>query len=118
MIFERAFTSVGELITQLLKSTVLVATRKVENLKPYEFNAFDSFTKNFLMSCGASEWVNKRAKEWAQRSARAKWIVQSKRMSERGERRSEQRSERPNTLNVAILLNLRWSWFFLADMAF
>jgi len=50
-----------------------------------------------------SEWVSERVNEWAQRSARAKQAVRSKRMSERCERTSERRSEWPNTLRVDLL---------------
>ena len=42
----------------------------------------------------------KQASEWAQRSARAKRPVRSKRMSERCERTSERTSEWPSTLRV------------------
>ena len=48
-----------------------------------------------------SEWVSERANEWAQRSARAKRAVRSKRMSERCERTSERMSEWPIT-NIPI----------------
>ena len=50
----------------------------------------------FPMSEGVSE-VSERANEWAQRRARAKRAVRSKRTSERCERTSERTSEWPST---------------------
>ena len=58
--------------------------------------------------------MSERVNEWAQRSARAKRAVQSKRMSEQWERTSEWRSEWPRTLSVdflailVILPTVRW----------
>ena len=64
--------------------------------KWYENDAFISKTSLFLMSSGVSE----RASDWAQWSARAKWAVRSKQLSEQCERTSEQRSEWPSTIRV------------------
>ena len=54
----------------------------------------------------APEQVSERASKWAQRSARAKRAVRSKRMSERCERTSERRSEWPSALRVEFIVIL------------
>ena len=58
-----------------------------------------------MSHCPTSEWVSElseRAKKWAQRSARSKWVVWSKWTSERCELTSNQTSEWPST-TVCIL---------------
>ena len=65
-----------------------------------------------------SEWVSDRANEWAQRSARTKRAVRSKRMSERCKRMSERRCEWPRTLRIdfiVILPNVRPALLSLAS---
>ena len=73
----------------------------------------ENWTKIFHhpTSTGASERTN----EWAQRSARAKRAVHSKRMSERCERTRERMSEWPYT-NIPISRHSRelWEWLSFA----
>ena len=47
-----------------------------------------------------SEWVSERANEWAQWTARTKWWVRSKQMSEQCKRTSKLRSEWPSAQRV------------------
>ena len=61
--------------------------------KPGHFEAY-----NHTLSCKlGSEWVNERAKKWAQQSTWAKQAVWSKQMSKRCEQTSKRTSEWPST---------------------
>ena len=74
-----------------IMKTAFIRTSMHSGLKCYENDAFNSKTKTSF-PC-APEWVSERANEWAQRSARAKRVVRSKRMSERCKRTSKWTSE-------------------------
>jgi len=59
--------------------------------KVYEIDAFNSQAKNFFP--WALEWAGERANEWAQRSARSKRAMRSKRISEKCERTEEHKAQ-------------------------
>ena len=85
MIFQRAFMSVGALITQLFKSVKLMLHA---GWKPYEFNAFNS-RKLW------NEWMSEQAGEGmsaAERASEVKSAEQANEWAGRAKERAEERT--------------------------
>ena len=93
--------------------------KRKKNRKLFFFHILDLKEQTRHSVCSSEISMDAKAKqasEWAQRSARAKRPVRSKRMSERCERTSERTSEWPKTLRVVFVSFLprahRYETFF------